>query len=243
MTADTRECLVFFSGGRDSLLASCLLCEQGFRVHLVYFENGAGLQARNAMLTAQRFASVYGDMVGSIGVVSTAGIWREFFLPYHQLTPSEVVQRWGELPVSQFNCLTCRSAMYAWAIMFCRAAGIRYIAEGARKCQNWPIMQPSMIERFRGLLSAYSLQLLLPVHDVASDWQLKNQLLMRRIVPKTWEPQCLIGVPLPNGALPSRKVQEAVETFFDKEILPRTHDLIGSGQLPVGIGPGQEELT
>ncbi len=43
-----KEVLTLFSGGKDSFLATCLLIEEGFKVYMVTFENGAGVASHNA---------------------------------------------------------------------------------------------------------------------------------------------------------------------------------------------------
>jgi len=238
-----QECLVMFSGGRDSWLTSCLLVEQGYKVHLVSFDNSKVIGSENVAHSAARLKEAYGEMLEFMGTVSIAGIWREFFLPYMSMTPSEVIREWGELPASHFNCLTCRSAMYVWAIMKCLSSDIHNIAEGARIAQNWPIMQPGMIERFRQFLAEYSIELLLPVYDLKSEWTRKNLLLMRNFVPKTLELQCLIGVPLPFKGTPPDNIQQAVEVFFDKCILPRARTIIQEQQAIVqGPQSGRDKM-
>ncbi|MCK4598701.1 hypothetical protein KAU37_02560 [Candidatus Bipolaricaulota bacterium] len=240
---DRKECLVLFSGGRDSWLVASFLIEQGYRVLLTYFENGAGVGSKNILHCIERLKTAYGDCVESLGTISIAGIWREFFLPYVNMTPSEVLKSWGELPVSQFHCLTCRSAMYVWSIIKSRRSEIHCVAEGARRSQSWPIMQPRMIERFRKFFQEYSLELLLPVYDLESDWTRKNLLLMRGFIPKTLEPQCLIGVPLPDDKAPPESVLCAVENFFDTCILPRAKKLIAEQNDSVdGSRVGEEEV-
>lgn len=68
--------------------------------------------------------------------------------------------------------------------------------------------------------------MLLPVWDLDSDWERKNLLLLRGFVPKTLEPQCLIGVGLPGGRAPDEEIQKAVENYFDKVVLPRARRII-----------------
>lgn len=218
--------LLMFSGGRDSCLSCCHLIEQGFDVALVHFDNGKAIGTENVEVSANRLRQMYGEAVSYLGVESISGIWREFFLPYMSMQPSAVAETWGELPFSQFCCLTCRSAMYVWAILYCRATGITRIAEGAREAQNWPMMQSTMIERFRRLLSHYEIELLLPVQHVKTNWERKNALLRRGFLPKVLEPQCLLGVDLPFATSPPERVQEAVERFYDTVVEPRAHEIV-----------------
>ena len=229
MNTKKKEAILLFSGGRDSFLAGCYLIEEGFKIYMVTFENGAGLAAQNAKHGVERIIKRYGkDKAEFLGVHSVAGIWREFFLPYFNMKPSEILKEFGELTISQFHCLTCRSAMYIWTIIKARQMGIKYIADGARKDQGFVIELPSMIDKFRNFFAEYGIKLLLPVWDLDSDWKRKNLLLLRGFVPKTLEPQCLIGVPLPKERPPDEEIQKAVVNYFEKIILPRAREIIAT---------------
>jgi len=229
MNPKEKEVILLFSGGRDSFLAGCYLMEEDFKIYMVTFENGVGLAAHNAEHGAKRIVKRYGkDKAEFLGVHSVAGIWREFFLPYFNMRPSEISKEFGELPISQFHCLTCRSAMYIWTIIKAKQMGIKYIADGARKDQGFVIELPNMIEKFRDFFAEYSIELLLPVWDLESDWERKNLLLLRGFIPKTLEPQCLIGVSLPGGKTPDTEIQKAVESYFDKIVLPRAKKIIAT---------------
>jgi len=184
-----KEVIVLFSGGKDSFLTSCLLAEQGFKSWLVTFENGTGLAGDNAKHGAQRIIDRYGkERVEYLGLYSTVGIWREFLLPFLNMKPSEVLSEYGELTTSQFNCLTCRSAMYVVTIMIARDRGISYVADGARSVQGFVIELPCMAQKFGDFFREYSIDLMFPVLSLESDWRLKNLLLLRGFVPKVIEP-------------------------------------------------------
>lgn len=83
-----------------------------------------------------------------------------------------------------------------------------------------------MVNKFKKFLNEYSINLLLPVYNLKSDWEKKNDLLIKGFVPKTIEPQCLIGVPLPRGKAPDKKIQTATEIYFEKEVLPKAKKII-----------------
>ncbi|SYZ71927.1 conserved hypothetical protein [Candidatus Zixiibacteriota bacterium] len=224
---NNKEAILLFSGGRDSFLAGCYLMEEKYKIYMVTFENGVGLGAHNAEHGAKRIIKRYGkNRAEFLGVHSVAGIWREFILPYFNLKPSEISKEYGELTISQFHCLTCRSAMYIWSAIKAKQMGIKYIADGARKDQGFVIELPNMIEGFKKMFLEYSIELLLPVWDLDSDWERKNLLLLRGFIPKTLEPQCLIGVSLPDGIMPDKEIQKAVRKYFDKIVLPRGRKLI-----------------
>ena len=66
----------------------------------------------------------------------------------------------------------------------------------------------------------------MPVVGLTSDWDRKNELLMRGFIPKTLEPQCLIGVPLPGEKL-EKGTSEAAIKFYEQEIMDKANSLIG----------------
>lgn len=239
-TNSPKETILLFSGGRDSFLSACYLIEEGFKIHMVTFENGAGLQGYNAKREAERIIKRYGeDKATFLGVHSVAGIWRYFFLPYFNMKPNEILKEYGELTNSQFHCLTCRSAMYIWSVMKARQMDINYIADGARKDQGFVIELPRMVKRFKEFFKEFSMELLLPLWDLSSDWERKNLLLLRGFVPKTLEPQCLIGVPLPHGETPNEEVQRAAEKYFEKIVLPRAKEVIKTQSKVILDGGGE----
>lgn len=226
---DQKKVLLLFSGGRDSFLAACKLIEEGYKTYMITFENGAGVKAKNAEHGANRIIKRYGkENVNFLGVRNISGIWRYFIFPYYNLRPSEIITQYGELPVSQFHCLSCRSAMYIWSIIKANQMNIKYIADGARQDQGFAIELPNMIHHFKKMFSEYSLELLLPVYELDDDWKRKNLLLIRGFVPKTLEPQCLLGVPLPNNLAPDNEIINAVEKFFTKIILPSAREIINT---------------
>lgn len=224
---DKERAIVLLSGGRDSFLGSCILIEEGYKIYMVTFENGAGLQAHNAEHAAKRIIEKYGtDKAEFLGVQCIASFWREFFLPYYNMKPSEIIREFGELTISQFHCLSCRMSMYIWSIIKAKQTNIKYIAEGARKDQGFVVELPIFMEKLRNFLNEYDVSLLLPVYELDSNYKMKNELLIRGFVPKTLEPQCLIGVPLPEGKTPDEDIQKAAIKYLDKIIIPRARQLI-----------------
>jgi hypothetical protein len=194
---------------------------------MVTFDNFAGIAGDNAVHGAKRIIEKYGNVCAEfIGVYSTAGIWRELILPFLNMKPSEILAEYGEITTSQFNCLTCRSAMYIWTIIKAREMGIHKIADGAREDQGFVIELPCMTEKFKALFSDFNLELNFPVIDLKSNWQEKNLLLARGFVPKVIGPQCLVGAPLSDGKEPDIDVQNAVVKYFDTVIVPRAKRII-----------------
>ncbi len=222
----SEKVLQLFSGGKDSFLSTCKLAEQGYTVLLITYKNGCSLCIQNTKHEVERLIKKYGEKVHFLGYYPTVGIWREFFLPFLNLKPSEIKEKYGEITYSQFNCLTCRTTMYLYSIVFCNYLGIKKISDGARPSQGFVVELPSMLERYEKLLSKYEIELLLPVQYIDSDWTVKNELLLRGIVPKTLELQCLIGVPLPNGKKPDEDIIQGTLKFFDEEMYPKCYELL-----------------
>jgi len=222
--------IVLFSGGKDSFLATCKLIEEGNFVAMVCFETFAGIGCQNATHGAKRIIQKYGiDKAEFLGNFTNVGIWRQLAFPFLNMKPSEVIDQFGEITVSQFNCLTCRSAMYVWVIIKAMELGIKKAADGARKSQGFVIELPCMTDRFTKFFSEFGIELVFPVLDLKDDWLLKSLLLQRGFVPKVIEPQCLIGAPLSGGKEPEECVQLAVTKYFEKIIVPTARKMIAEG--------------
>ena len=222
-----KKCLLLLSGGKDSFLSACRVIEQGYKVFLVTYDNGCGLQIENVNKTTQTLKERYGDeKVESLGIRPISGIWRSFFLPIYNMKPSEINKEYGEITYSQLNCLTCRTAMYVYSIMLCKQLNIEAIAEGARRDQGFAIELDEMINSYRELLKKHEIELITPVHDLNDNWMLKNELLMSNFTPKTHEPQCLIGVPLYQIVLDD-DVIKGVSNYFNKSMLKTVDGLLG----------------
>ena len=235
------DALLLFSGGKDSFLSACLLVDEGFRVHLVTFSNGADLSPEHAKHGADRLSARYGeDRCHYLGAFNIAWVWRQLFLDYVNKTPTVIKSEYGDLTASQMNCLTCRAAMYVWALKAAKVRGWGFIAEGARHSQSFVVQHEPVLRRFRALLKTHAIELRTPVFDITNDLEIKNGLLRAGFVPKTLEPQCLVGVPLPNGKVPDEQV-EAAGRYYDVTIAPIVDKLIESDWDPFNSGKGELE--
>lgn len=217
--------LILFSGGRDSFLSTCKLIEEGFKVYMITFHNGCGLNPQSARVQADRIVKKYGkEKAEFLGIQDISAIFREFFLPYMNMKPKEISEEYGEITHSQFNCLSCRSAMYIWTIIQAKKLGIRYVATGARKSQGFVEQLPIMMEKFKEFFKDYDIEYLHPVYNLESKWELKNSLLQRGFIPKTLDPMCLLGVPLDKPQ--DKEIQDGAAKFFDKIIAKRSKEII-----------------
>lgn len=221
-----KKVLVLFSGGKDSFLSSLLYLEKGYTVYLVTYENGCGLNSKSAILMAKRLIKKYGDdRVKILGVKNISPIMREFLNMYYNLLPSDIIKNYGEVPISQFNCLSCRLSMYIMSIIICKQLNINTVTDGARISQLFAIEQDIFLDKFQELFKYYNIDILFPVKDIEDDFELKNQILIRGFVPKTYEPQCLLGMPIKDKCL-DEKIISSVINVYDKLLKEKTYQLI-----------------
>ena len=221
------DVLVMLSGGRDSFLATCRLLDSSnnFSVKMVTYDNGCSYRSENAKLVADRIIQQYGEQRAEyLGVHKISGIIREFFFPYFNMKPQEQMRLFAGLTPSQFHCLICRTSMYIYSVWLCKKYGISYIAEGARKIQAFVIELPGMAkERYPAMLKAEGIELLLPVYDLEDDWERDNELLRRNFLCKSYEPKCMVGVPVKESI--DETVVEGVHNYFDQIIMKKINEL------------------
>ena len=210
--------LLMYSGGKDSFLSACKLVEQGYKLKLITYNNDCTIRSPNEY--AERLIKCYSaDKIEYLRTHYTTSLFREFFIPYFNIPTSEIIREFGEITISQLNCLLCRTSMYIYSIILCKKMNISIIAEGARKSQLFVIELEGMIERYKSLLNQHGINLLLPVYNLISDWDRENELMWRGFIPQTIEDQCMLGVPLNNSV--SKEVINGIHTFYDKVILPK----------------------
>lgn len=69
--------LVLFSGGLDSMLATCKIIEEGYKVMLVHYNNGCSSGVERAEKTAQRLIERYGEnQVEFLGIGTTMAYFK-----------------------------------------------------------------------------------------------------------------------------------------------------------------------
>lgn len=189
--------LVLSSGGKDSLLATCYLIEEGYNCVLVHYNNGCSYGSENAQIGAQRLIERYGkECVSFWGTGDTSGYFYALRNKYTTLTFNELLEKYPSLSLNQANCLACRTAMYIYSILICQKEGIKQIAEGARISQMFAIEQIPMLNEYRRLLNSYDIELLTPVLNLASDKEREVELMIRNFNPNVLEPKCLLGFPM-----------------------------------------------
>lgn len=209
-----KECLVLFSGGKDSLLSTILLIEQGYKVKLAHYDNMCTIGCNNIKNGYQRLIKKYGtDKVEYIGTKNISCFFRNFIKEIYNMHINEIKEKYGNVSISQLNCLSCRLSMYIASIIICKKYNIKYVADGARNSQLFAIEQDEMLKLFKELFDKYNIELLLPVKDITDDFEEKNQLLLRGIIPKVNESQCLLGMPLNSSQVDDESLKTCIKIY------------------------------
>lgn len=165
------------------------------------------------------------DKIEKLGIKNVSGLFREFMYPFYNYTSSFINNRFGDISISQFNCLSCRLSMYVASIVICKQYNINYVYDGARKSQLFVIEQSEMLNKFKELFQKNNINIEYPLENENEDWKLKNELLLRGIVPKTLEPQCLLGVPLTSSEINDNILIGTINTY-EKYLKSKAIELI-----------------
>lgn len=208
-----KEVMVLFSGGKDSLLATVRYLDKGYKVYLVTYDNSYSLGGNNVLTTAKRLEERYIFQVVILGIKDISPIFRELIYPFYNYKTEYIKNNFGNITISQFNCLACRVAMYIGTILLCKEYKIKEVIDGARVCQLFVIEQKEMLQKFRELFHKYDLTINYPLENLESDWQEKNELLMRGIVPKTIEGQCLLGCPVTEEEITIDLIEGIIKVY------------------------------
>lgn len=115
--------------------------------------------------------------------------------------------------------------MYIASIILCKNYNINEVFDGARKSQLFVIEQTEMLKSFKALFNKYDLSIFYSLENQDDDWKVKNELLIRGIVPKTLEPQCLIGVPLRKEDI-DNSIIEATKNVYEKYEKSKISDIL-----------------
>lgn len=221
-----KEALVLFSGGKDSFLSTILTIEENYKVNLVTFENSCGLQTKNSIIGAKRIQKKYGiDKVNILGIKKIDAIWRELICDFYNLDTEYITKEYGKITISQWNCLSCRLAMYILSIIICKYYNINYVVDGARESQLFIIEHKEMIKRFTGLFKRYNININYPLIDEHDDFSIKNQILYRGFIPKMNEHQCLLGMPITENDI-NDEIIEGIINVYEKYLYPKVDKII-----------------
>lgn len=225
---EKNKALVHFSGGLDSLLATCKIIEDGYHAVLIHYNNGSVYGSENVLKGYERLCERYGnDQVSMWGTGMTVGFFKALRDELWQKEVATLNEEMPNLTVGQINCLACRSAMYVFSTLVCMQEGIKVVVDGARRSQGFCLERDLMIQKYKDFFSTYDIEFLAPVLDLESDWEREIALYIRSMSPIANESKCLLGVPITfqeEGAMLDRDF-EAV-SLWEKELEPKCKKLV-----------------
>ena len=220
------EVLVLFSGGKDSFLSTLIMLDMGYKINLVTFDNGCELKCNNALLGAKRIQKKYGaDRVNIIGIKKTDAIWRDLICSFYNYDTNYIKDKFGNITISQFNCLSCRLAMYILAIIICKQKKINLVVDGARKSQKFAVENDKVTKEFEKLFMEFGLKITFPLLYEMDDFIVKNKILAYGFVPKMNETQCLLGMPISDNSINDDIVNGCLNVYH-KELYPKIKNIL-----------------
>jgi len=221
-----KEVLLLYSGGKDSLLSAYYLMRQGYHVNLIHYDNCSMVGTENIKHGVELLEKRFGkDRITYLGVASVIAEIRKF-KKLENIPFSKIINEYGDITLSQYQCLICRCAMYIYSAMAAQQLDIKYIAEGARKSQLFAIEQPTMIKRYQEFLNRYGLELLTPVYELTDDFYKENILIQAGILDCSCESKCMLGYPLKEEL--SEDIVKGIENIYDKVIEPEMDKLMSN---------------
>lgn len=162
-----KEAIVLFSGGKDSLLATVRYLDTGYKVYLITYKNSCGIGIDNVNNTSKRLTDKYGqDKVVLLGAKDISPIFRTMIYPFYNYKINEIYNKFGNISISQFNCLACRTSMYVNSIILSKQYNIKEVVDGARNCQLFAIEQKEMLDEYRKLFHKYGIDIKYPLENL-----------------------------------------------------------------------------
>lgn len=219
--ADDKRILLMYSGGKDSFLSALKLHKEfpEHTINLVTYNNGCMVGLKNVETTVSKLKSIAKYSFSYKGIFDTYGLAREFFFPYFNMKAEDLAEKYPGLTASQYHCLICKTSMYLYSFWLAKEWECEYVANGARECQEFVVEQEDMIDRYQDLASEFGLAIKYPVYNIEDDWELENEIFRYGLIPKVYEPKCIIGCPT-YGSIDYKVIESTVD-YYDKEIFPR----------------------
>ncbi len=212
------KALALMSGGRDSLLAACMMIEEGFDLVPFFCDNGHIQGVDRIYDTVGMIDERYGTMFEQETVIASTAMTAHRYMQSHwYLTPEQLAQSYPGAQGYQLNCLACRTSMYTHAIAYCKANQITDICDGVRRSQGFFVDNTMYIEQICRLCDDHGIKFHTPVVEIWDDFDRKRKLCDRGMPTKTFETQCFLGSELKNVPVGQ---ETSLMNFFDKELRP-----------------------
>jgi len=176
--------LVLFSGGRDSSAAAVCCLREGYRTHLVTFDNGAERGLDNSRRKADLIKKRFGKMC-SWKLMSS----RVLFHAVAVKNLEDDVKKYGNL-----LCCGCKLAMLSEAIIYCRKNNINRIADGFEKGQTYyPEQTPAYMDAADAFAGKFGITYSHPVYRLSAR-KIKEIAVKAGISAAPLQAECLFGL-------------------------------------------------
>jgi hypothetical protein len=190
-----RQCILMFSGGRDSTLAAVRLVKDGFDPILITITSGHlfGLQA------------VHRRHVELKAILPSTTRWMVVRQPTELRTDTSFYER---------TCLPCHHAYVVVAAAAAMAFGAEHLSFGYAGYQNdWPEQTPFAVERLAAVLADRGVALVLPVYDLPSRDAAEAELARWGLSSVSLEQKCIRQIS--NVTLPEHALRAQIQLWED----------------------------
>ena len=187
------SCVLMFSGGRDSTVASIRLANQGYRLILV---------------------TVTSDHLEGISAVENRLIELKRHLPQDTLWAlmSDHPVTSPNLCLAQRTCLPCFLKYTSLGVIVARMFKVPSLAFGFTKYQStWPEQTPFAVEGFRRVLASFDIALELPVYDVVTKAEILKELGAFGLNTLSLEQKCTRQIT--NQEIPGHLIESATDEW------------------------------
>lgn len=220
----SRDVLLLFTAGGDSILTVCRLVEKGYRVNIAGFDNGCLGSTEHFATTADKLINLYGpEKMEYAGCFRTSGIVRQLLSEFDNTEIGNLSEKYPSVIAGQVRCLACHLAMWSCAIGYCKALKIPNLA-AFYSARSGNIMEGiSLQSHWISLAERYSIMTLFPVYDIVSR-ELRNDMLSNRgLVLPSAKVTCWLSS---AGTHTASISSECNESYFLKEMLPKAYSII-----------------
>lgn len=200
-TADKKEIMVLFSGGRDSILTVARLVAEGYKVHLITFDNGCikniAFRDHGALILTDYYNRDGEEKVIDHGTRDICGIWQMLMRGVFNKSFTELCGSYKAMSMSQVHCAICKTAMFVSVGLICQKMGIRKVASGDKKGDRFAVQHMPAQQIIEDIMKRqFSIEYLRPIWDLHDTFEVKSELTLRGLPSKTIEPQCVLGCPM-----------------------------------------------
>lgn len=166
------DCVLMFSGGRDSSIAAVRLARAGHSPTLVTITS-------NHLLGIDKVKQRLAELAPHL---TPATRWFRIAQPADLATDTSFYEQ---------TCLPCHHAYVVVAAAIARSMNARRLAFGYTSYQSdWPEQTPLAIARLRAVLADYDIELDLPVADLSSRDEAEGALKALGLSPNSLEQKC-----------------------------------------------------